>query len=194
MTKRILVVQGHPDPERSHFGHALAAAYAAGARQAGHEVTEIDVASIDFPLVRTATEFYQDEPPPAIATCQQAIAQADHLVVFYPLWLGDMPALLKAFLEQVFRPHFCGQTFKLGLFSRPLRGKSARVVVTMGMPALVYRFFYHAHSLHSFEHNILGMLGFAPIRHTIAGNVEHGGARRHARSLHRMEQLGRRAR
>ena len=29
-----------------------------------------------------------------------------YLVLFFPLWLGDMPALLKGFLEQVARPGF----------------------------------------------------------------------------------------
>jgi putative NADPH-quinone reductase len=194
VSKRILLIQGHPDPDRRHFGYALSTAYAEGARRSGHEVTEIDVASIDFPLVRTAAEFYDGEPPASIAECQRAISRADHVVFFYPLWLGDMPALFKAFLEQVFRPHFCGEELKLGLFSRPLRGKSARVVVTMGMPALVYRCFYRAHSLRSFERNILGMLGFGPVRHTIVGTIEHGGARRQARRLRKMEQLGARAR
>jgi putative NADPH-quinone reductase len=27
-------------------------------------------------------------------------------VIIYPLWLGAMPALLKGFFEQVFRPGF----------------------------------------------------------------------------------------
>jgi putative NADPH-quinone reductase len=194
MGKRILLIQGHPDPDRRHFGYALSAAYADGGRHSGHEVTEIDVASIDFPLVRTAADFFDGEPPPSIAACQQSISEAQHVVFFYPLWLGDMPALLKAFLEQVFRPHFCGEKVKLGLFTRVLRGKSARVVVTMGMPALVYRLFYRSHSLRSFEHNILGFVGFAPVRHTIIGTVEQGGARRQARRLRKMELLGRRAR
>ena len=43
MGKKIVIVQGHPDPDRGHFGSALSAAYAAGARKAGHEVVEIDV-------------------------------------------------------------------------------------------------------------------------------------------------------
>ncbi len=193
MSKRILLIQGHPDPDRRHFGYALSGAYAEGARRSGHEVTEIDVASLDFPLVRTATEFYDGEPPAAIARCQQSISQAEHVVFFYPLWLGDMPALLKAFLEQSFRPHFCGEKIKLGFFTRPLRGKSVRVVVTMGMPALVYRFVYREHSLRSFE-RFLGMLGFAPIRHTIVGSVEQDGTRRQARRLQTMQRLGERAR
>lgn len=194
MAKRILIIQGHPDPDRRHFGYALSAAYAEGARRAGHEVDEIDVSTIDFSLLRTAAEFFDGEPTPAIATCQQSIARAQHVVFFYPLWLGDMPALVKGFLEQVFRPHFCGQKVKLSPFSHLLRDKSAHVVVTMGMPALVYRLFYRAHSLRSFEMNILGLVGFSPIRHTIVGGIEQGGTRRQAARLRRMERLGQRAR
>jgi putative NADPH-quinone reductase len=192
MGKQIVIVQGHPDPDRRHFGYALSDAYATGARSAGHEVTEIDVSAIDFPLVRTASDFFDGEPPAVIAGCQELIARAQHVVFFYPLWLGDMPALLKAFLEQTFRPHFNGTKLKKGLFSRPLRGKSARVIVTMGMPGLVYRFFFGAHSLRSFERNVLRFVGFRPVRHTIIGNIEGGGARRKACRLRMMERLGRR--
>jgi putative NADPH-quinone reductase len=88
MGKRILLIQGHPDPDRRHFGYALSAAYADGARHSGHEVTEIDVASIDFPLVRTAADFFDGEPPPSIAACPQSISEAQHVVFFYPLWLA----------------------------------------------------------------------------------------------------------
>lgn len=38
MNKRILVIQGHPDPDSTHFGHALADAYVQSARAAGHTV------------------------------------------------------------------------------------------------------------------------------------------------------------
>lgn len=190
MGKQILIIQGHPDPDRHHLGYALADAYAAGARAAGHEVSEIDVSSIEFPFVRSAADFFEAAPPPAIAECQQRIARADHIVFFYPLWLGDMPALLKAFLETTFRAHFGGVKQKKGIFGRPMRGKSARVVVTMGMPALVYRWFFGAHSLRSFERNILGLVGFRPVRRTILGAVEQGGKRGQARRLRLMERLG----
>ena len=40
---------------------------------------------------------------------QRAIASAEHIVIFFPLWLGTMPALLKAFLEQVLRPGFANR-------------------------------------------------------------------------------------
>jgi putative NADPH-quinone reductase len=44
MSKRIVLIQGHPDPREGHFWHALAAAYAQGAQAGKHEVKRIAVA------------------------------------------------------------------------------------------------------------------------------------------------------
>jgi len=52
MARRIAIIQGHPDPRGNRFCHALADAYATGARQGGHQVRSIDVARIQFPLLR----------------------------------------------------------------------------------------------------------------------------------------------
>ena len=51
--RRILLIQGHPDALVPHLCHALADAYAAGAHEAGHEVRTINVAELDFPLLRS---------------------------------------------------------------------------------------------------------------------------------------------
>ena len=172
MPTRILILQGHPDPAGGHLNHALAEAYAEGARAAGHEVRVVEVASLDVPLVRHKKEWDTAPVPEGLREAQQAIAWAEHLVLFFPLWLGDMPAALKAFLEQVLRPGFAvapvpGPT----MYRKLLGGRSARVVVTMGMPALVYRWVFRAHSLKALERNILGFVGIAPVRETLVGRV-----------------------
>ena len=56
MSKRILLVQGHPDAKGHHLCHALEDAYGDGAVRAGHEVRRIDVAALDFPLLRSQDE------------------------------------------------------------------------------------------------------------------------------------------
>jgi putative NADPH-quinone reductase len=106
VSRRIVVIDGHPDPDRARFCHALAAACADAAQQAHHEVRTIIPADLDVSLVRSQAEWSTGTPPPDIPHCHQTIAWADHLVIVYPLWHGTMPALLKAFLEQVFRPGF----------------------------------------------------------------------------------------
>ena len=110
MAQRITIIQGHPDPAGTRFCHALAEAYAAGARESGFEVNLVDVAHLDFPVLRTQAEFEMGTPPQPIIDAQEAIRWADHLVIIYPLWGGMMPALLKAFFEQAFRPGFALKT------------------------------------------------------------------------------------
>jgi len=145
MGKRIFLVQGHPDSRLAHFNHALADAYAQGATAAGHAVERVEVASLDFPLLRSKADWDQGAVPPALEPVQQAIRRAEHVVLFFPLWLGGMPALLKGFLEQVARPGFAlSRPDEHGRSAKLLGGRSARVVVTMGMPALVYRWYFRA--------------------------------------------------
>lgn len=186
--KRILIIQGHPDAAAEHFGHALAQAYAAAAREAGHEVQVLEVATLDFPLLRSKAEWEHGPVPPALLPAQQAVQWAQHLVFFFPLWLGGMPALLKAFLEQVARPGFA-LAYGGGLPKGLLHGRSARLVVTMGMPAAVYRWFFRAHSVKALKRNILGFVGIAPVRESLIGTVEGHAGRRDA-WLARMQTLG----
>jgi putative NADPH-quinone reductase len=172
MASHIVIVQGHPDGASRHFCHALADEYAKGAQDASHQATQINVAQLNVPLLRTKDDFERGEPPAAIKQAQEVIRWADHIVMVYPLWLGSMPAVLKAFLEQVLRPGFAFEYQRKGMPKKLLKGKSARIVITMGMPASVYRWIYFAHSLRSLKRNILAFCGVAPIRSTLIGNVE----------------------
>ncbi len=191
MKRNILVVQGHPDPRGDRFGHALAAAYVDAAGAAGHRVDVLDIARLDFPLLRTKEDFEDGPVPDAILAAQQAIGRADHLVLFYPLWLGDMPAMLKGFLEQAFRPGFAvGRADHGNRSGGLLKGKSARIVVTMGMPGFIYRWYFGAHSLKSLRRNILQFSGVRPVHASLVGLVE-GDARRRTRWLERMRSFGR---
>lgn len=191
-SKRILILQGHPDVRGGHLCHALADAYARGAKRAGREVRVLEIAKADLPLLGSAEEWEAAAPPSALAA-QRDILWADHLVLIYPLWIGTMPAVLKGFLEQVFREGFAFGEGSRSPFSKPLRGRSARVIVTMGMPAPLYRWYFGAHSLKSLERNLLRFVGFAPVRHTILGLVDVGAWRR-ALWLGKMERLGKRGR
>ena len=170
---RITILQGHPDPRGGHFGHALADAYLVAARDAAHEVRTIELAQLEFPLLRSAQEWKEAAPPPSVREAQEAIAWAEHLVIFFPLWLGDMPALLKGFLEQTLRPGFAIGTAAAGRMPKKLlKGRSARIVVTMGMPAFFYRAYYRSHSVKSLKRNILEFCGFSPVRTSLVGMVE----------------------
>lgn len=187
--KRITVIDGHPDPDPARFGHALAAAYAEGGRAAGRKVRLIKIADLDFPLVRSQREWMDAPAPKTIRDAQTDIGWADRIAIIYPLWLGDVPALLKAFLEQVMRPGFALRYGEGGFPQKLLDGRSADVVVTMGMPALFYRAWYGAHSVRSLRRNVLNLVGIAPVDTTLIGNVEASAPKRQ-RWLERMHELG----
>jgi putative NADPH-quinone reductase len=194
MGRNVLIVQGHPDAGRRHFNHALADAYAQGASAAGHALRTVDVAALDFPLLRSKAQWDHGELPAVLAPVQQDIAWAEHLVFFFPLWLGGMPAVLKGLLEQVARPGFALSSLDgTGLPKKLLAGRSARLVVTMGMPALVYRWYFRAHSLKALERNILGFVGIAPVRETLVGSVEGLDEAERKEWLAKLAALGRKA-
>jgi putative NADPH-quinone reductase len=194
MPRRILIIDGHPDTSGQRYVHALADAYRKGAQTAGHEVKAIDVGRLDFAGLRSNAEFQKGKPPIAICGAQEQVAWADHLVILYPLWLGAMPALLKSFFEQLLRPGFAFDAAKgKGLPRKLLKGKSARIIVTMGMPAFFYRWYFRAHSLKSLERNILGFCGIDPVRATLVGMVEGMSQRQRREWLAKVEALGRRA-
>ncbi len=190
MPRHIAILQGHPDPAGGHLCHALADAYANGASDAGHSVSRIEVAGLDFPLLRRKEEFERGSAPPAVREAQDAIRQADNLLIVYPLWHGTMPALLKGFIEQVFRPDFALEYREGNWPVKLLAGRSARIVITMGMPAMVYRWFYLAHSLRSLERNVLRFSGIKPVRESPFGMVDAVDDTKRLRWLAKMRKLG----
>ncbi len=167
---RILIIQGHPDPVQVRLCVALAEAYAAGATEAGHAVTRLDVAGLDLPLLRLPEEFQTGTPSAAVQAAQAALHDAEHWVLIYPIWLGCMPAMLKGFLEQTLRPGF-GFKPDVSLFGGLLKGRSARIIATMGMPAFVFRWWYGAASVTALRRNILNFGGISPVRETLIGSV-----------------------
>jgi len=192
MGRQILLIQGHPDTGQRHLCHGLEDAYGQGATAAGHNVKRINVATLDFPLLRSQHEWEKGTPPPTLAEAQSAIAWCEHMVLFFPLWLGEMPALLKGFLEQVARPGFAfAAEGKNPLAHKALSGRSARVAVTMGMPALMYRWYFRAHGIKSLERNILGFVGISPVHTSLIGLTGNMKPETASKWLSRLENLGR---
>jgi putative NADPH-quinone reductase len=192
---RIVIIQGHPTLGGQHFCHALAEAYAQGAAKGGHDIRLISVAELDFPLLRSKSDWEKDPPPPAIEQAQQSLAWAEHFVIIYPLWLGGMPALLKGFLEQALRPAFMTGGAGAGAsWKTALKGRSSRIIITMGMPGFAFRWYFGAHSLKSLKRSILSLVGIGPNRHTLIGMIEGMSDAKRKAWLTSVAELGRKAR
>ena len=191
MSKKLLVVQGHPDTAHPHLCHALADAYAQAAEAAGHQVRRLDIAALDFPLLRSQEAFMHEAPPASLVPAQEAIAWCDHMMLIFPLWLGGAPALVQGFLEQTLRPGFAYRYRDNGWPEMLMKGRSARLVVTMGMPAFVYRLWFRAHGVRRIKRSVLGFVGFSPVRETLFGMIEAGGDAKRQRWLESLRALGR---
>lgn len=185
----IAIIVGHARSRT--FSEALGNAYLKGALDGGHDARLFVLADMAFDPILTEG-FEREQPLEAdLQAAHDAMMTADHLVIIFPLWLGGMPAILKGFLERVLQPDLIPAA-KTGQFAQPLKGKSARLIITMGMPGFVYRWWFGAPAVKQLSNNILGFVGASPVRVTINGLVEGVGADGRARWLRDAEALGKR--
>ena len=144
----ILIVYAHPEP--ASFNAAMCARARDALMQAGHEVVVSDLYAEGFNPVAGRHDFlsvadpqvfhYQTEQAhaarhgtfaPDIAREQRRVADADLLILQFPLWWGGVPAILKGWGERVFSYGFGyadGLRFDTGVF----RGRRAMVSLTSG--------------------------------------------------------------
>lgn len=185
MTKHITVILGHPDPDS--FCGTLAAIYAAAARESGAVVREIVLADLDFdPVLHKGYKAIQ-ELEHDLKIAQRDIAWANHLVFVYPLWWGSMPALLKGFIDRVFHPGFGFQFASETSYawSKLLRGRSARLIITMDAPPSLIELIYRSPGVHMMKGMTREFCGVSPVRVTQFGSVKR--ASRARKLLWRME-------
>ncbi|MDT8344891.1 MAG: NAD(P)H-dependent oxidoreductase [Thermohalobaculum sp.] len=188
---KIAVIVGHP--RKGSFCEALGDAYAQGAREAGREVEVIRLAELSFdPILHGG--YGGDQPlEPDLSAAQAAIGAARHSVWIWPMWFGSAPALMKGFIERVFQMGWAAEKIPGPPWYRPLlTGRSARVIVTMQMPVMVYRLVAGARSARTFSKQILEHAGIKPTRRTYFGMVDISTPEQRARWLDEVQALGRR--
>ena len=193
MSKRILIILGHPDS--SSFCGALVDSYEKGAKAAGHEVEKICVGDLSFdPILHKG---YSEIQPlePDLLDLQAAIKKADHLVFVYPIWWGAPPALLKGVFDRIFLPGFAFR-FHEGsstVWDRLLSKRSARLLVTMDTPPWYYRLVYRMPGHNQMKRTILEFCGVKPVSVSSFGPVKSSSAEKRERWLCAADALGRSA-
>lgn len=163
--KKVLIIQGNPIA--NSYGSQLAEVYARGAAESGAEVRELVLAELEFDL--NLSGGYKGKQPlePDLQKAQELISWADHLVFVYPNWWGGMPALLKGFIDRVFLPGFAFKYRKNSpLPEQLLKGKTARLIVTMDSPYVYYRFYLGQPGHQMMKHSILKFCGVGSVRAT----------------------------
>lgn len=116
--RRLVVINGHPDPRRQRFCAALTAAYVRGGVAGGWRAQSFAVGEL---ALSSLQRLAQGEAPDAAAgAILDAIERAERLAIIYPLWFDKPPEPLTTLMSRV-------------------AARKAHIVVTMDMPAFAYR-------------------------------------------------------
>ena len=189
MSKRILVILGHPANES--FCGALANSYVMGAKSAGNEVQLITLGSLSFdPVLHNGYAMIQKLEPDLVAA-QDAITWAQHIVFVYPIWWGAMPALLKGFIDRLFLPGFAFKYREGSQFwDRLLSGRSAHLLVTMDTPPWYFRWVYRMPGHNQMKRTILEFSGIKPVTISSFGPIKGSSQQKREKWLAQVSAYG----
>jgi NAD(P)H dehydrogenase (quinone) len=191
MAQNILIINGHPDPES--YNAALVDAYAKGAASTSASVEVLHLRDLEFSTNLTFGYRQRTELEPDLLAAWEQIKAANHLVWFFPVWWGSVPAQMKGFLDRLFLPGFVFQKREGSLWwDKLLVGKSARVVSTLDQPAWFYRWFNGRPTYHMMKKMVLKFCGVKPVKVTHIGPIRLSKDSYRAKWLQRVEKMGQR--
>jgi len=99
----ILVILAHPD--KNSLNHAIAATAVKTLERNGHTVWFHDLYGEGFDAIMPAGEFPRDASLPVdIERHCRELSEAEGIVIVHPNWWGQPPAILKGWVDRVFRP------------------------------------------------------------------------------------------
>lgn len=159
----IAIILGHPN--KKSFCAALAKSYEEGAKLAGHKVKTINVIDMKFNALEQVKIMEKD-----VKDAQETISWAKHLVFVFPNWWSTMPALMKGFFDRVFSSGFAFKYVSYLKWNKLLKGKSARVISTMGTPKMIYQCFMGNPIKRNMEAT-LKFCGIKPVKYTYVHSI-----------------------
>jgi NAD(P)H dehydrogenase (quinone) len=173
--KKILLIQGHPDAESFNF--ALYEAYKKGAIASRAELKEIIVRDLQF--------------NPNLQFGYRKRTELEHIVLFYPVWWGSVPALLKGFIDRVFLPGIVFEKIENSVWwKKLLTGRTGHIVSTLDQPAWYYWLINGRPSYHAMKQMTFKFVGIKPVRTTTIGPIRLSKDAYRTDWLRKLEKLG----
>lgn len=188
--RKILIIEGNPD--KSSFCREVSLRYEKGALEAGNAVKTIHLAELTFNPILAHGYRQRTELEPCLQEALQDIKEADHLVFVYPNWWGTYPALLKGFIDRVFLPGhtFAPRTDSI-FWDKLLKGKTARLLVSMDTPKWYYSLIFGKSGDNSMKKSVLQFCGVDPVKITHFTPLKRSTEKQRARWLMQAEEIGR---
>ncbi len=167
----VLVILGHPRKE-SYCG-ALAKEYIRGAEESGAKVESLILTDMQFDINVVVPSPQHQYMESDLIRAKELILWSDHLVFIYPTWWGNIPALLKAFLDRIFIPGFAFRELQFDTYDKLLSPRTAQIITTMDTPLLIYRFLNAAPGTNALAGSTLKFCGISPVRTLHLSPIKH---------------------
>ena len=156
---KVLVILGHPNPGES-FNRAIAETAGRVLRELGHEPVLRDLYAEGFdPVMPMGEEKLPiEELPESIRREIDAVRGAGGFVIVHPNWWGTPPAILKGWLDRVFRAGFAYSFSENGVISN-FTDKRAQIFATSNTPRDVELEVYHDPLENFWKTIVFGLVG-----------------------------------
>ena len=187
MKNKILIILGHPN--NNSLCSDLAQSYIKEAEKKA-EVRYISLSNLKFDPILHKGYKEKQELEPDLVKAQEDILWANHIVWVFPVWWGGMPALMNGFIDRTILPGF---GFKYGGKKIPkklLKGRSARLIMTMGGPVLYNKFVYCNAVSKILVRATLKFCGINPVRVTQFGSASNVPEKEAKKWIEKVKKLG----
>ncbi len=187
--KKIFILLGHPNSDDT-FCKALADEYENSAKVNGASIRRMNLAEMHFDPILHKGYRERQELEPDLLKFQENIIWSNHFVIIYPTWWTNMPALLKGLFDRSWIGGFAVKFRDKALPIRIMKGKTARVISTLGSSAFFERIFLGNVSK-TLSDNILKFSGFK-VKTLWVGNAEKMSPDTRQNWLEKMSKLAKR--
>ncbi|MCI9846890.1 NAD(P)H-dependent oxidoreductase [Flavobacterium pectinovorum] len=169
--KKILIINGHPNPESFNF--AIAETYKKGVIESGTAVDIITISELQFnPNLQFGYQKRTDLEPDLVNAWNK-IQTANHLVWIHPVWWGGLPAITKGFIDRLFLPGMAFEYRENSVWwDKLLKGKTAHIITTLDQPGWYYRLAYGRPSVNQLKKCTLEFCGVKPVKVSYVGIVK----------------------
>lgn len=187
--KKILIINGHPNPDSFNF--AIANEYQKGALASGAIIETITIASLNFtPNLKFGYQ-KRTELEPDLLESWEKIKRADHLVWIHPVWWGGLPAITKGFIDRLFLPGMAFQYRENSVWwDKLLKGKTAHIITTLDQPGWYYSLFFGRPSVNQLKKSTLEFCGVKPVKVSYVGIIKGSHDFQRAKWLEKIYNLG----
>ncbi|MEM6691501.1 MAG: NAD(P)H-dependent oxidoreductase [Planctomycetota bacterium] len=188
MSKKVLIIDGNPNPES--FGASVADSYVVGARKRASEIKRIDIRSLDFDPNLPQGYATLPDLEPDLQKAIDKIVWSEHMVWIHPIWWQGLPAMMKGFIDRTFLPDITFKYVKGPIPMKLLTGRTGRIIATADTPGWYQWLLSGNTAMKQLKYGTLKFCGVTPVHSTYIAPIRKSSLEFRETWLQRIERLG----